>query len=146
MNHRRFAALPALSALLACTVCGLASAAEIKGAEILNHPCGKVAVKSVGLLRQGKMDEANKMSTKSMQDRWKAMPAKDREMVLMMAKATTPTEAEFSAAIKSDGVLVVDDKAGKLTVTQKKQDVNGSSTSTTTQEYAINGGECLVNR
>ncbi|MEO7546988.1 MAG: hypothetical protein ABIT82_01080 [Ramlibacter sp.] len=143
MNHRRFAAL---SALFACTLCGVASAAEIKGAEILNHACGKVALKSAGLLRQGKMDEANMLSTKTMQDRWKAMPAKDREMIVGMAKITTPTEAEFTAAIKTGGVLVVDDKSGKLTVTQKKQDANGSSTSTTTQEYAINGSECLITR
>lgn len=143
MNHRRFAAL---SAFIGCTLCASASAAEIKGAEILSHPCGKVAVKSMGLLNQGKIEEANKLTTKAMQERWKAMPAKDREMMAGMAKMVSPTESQFTASIKADGVLVVDDKAGKLTVTQKKQDANGSSTSTTSTEFAVNGGECLINR
>ena len=143
MNHRRFAAM---SALLAGTVCGAASAAEIKGAEILNHPCGKVAVKSMGLLSQGKIEEANKLGTKAMQERWNAMPAKDREMMAGMAKMMSPPEAKFAAMIKAGGVLDVDGKAGKLTVTEKKQDANGSSTSTTSTEFAVNGGECLINR
>ena len=143
MNHREFAAL---AALLACILCGGASAAEIKGAEILNHPCGKVAVKSMGLLSQGKIEEANKLTTKAMQERWAAMPAKDKQMMAGLAKEMSPSEAKFTAMVKADGVLVVDDKTGKLTVTQKTQDANGSSTSTTRTEFAVNGGECLINR
>ena len=143
MNHRRFAAM---SALLAGTVCGAASAAEIKGAEILNHPCGKVAVKSMGLMNQGKIEEANKLSTKAMQERWKAMPAKDREMMAGMAKAISPTEAEFAAMIKADGVLVVEGDTANLTIIKKTQSASGSSTSTTKQQYALSGSECLINR
>lgn len=143
MHHRRFAAL---AALLGTALCGAASAAEIKGADILNHPCGKIAVKSMGLLNQGKIEEANKLATKSMQDRWKAMPAKDRLVMAGMAKMVSPPEDKFAEMIKAGGVLEVDDKAGKLTVVEKKQDANGSSTSTTNTSFAINGAECLIHR
>ena len=73
-----------LSALLSLAPFALAGAAEapkteIKGAAILDHPCGKIAVKQMGLIHAGKFEEANKLTTKEMQDQWKAMPAKDRE-------------------------------------------------------------------
>src|SRR5436190_7704219 len=96
------------------------AASEIKGAAILDHPCGKVAVKQTGLLHAGKMEEANKLSTKEMQDQYKAMPAKDREMMNGMAKMMSPTEEQFTAMIKAGGVLVVDgDKATLTTKTTK---------------------------
>ncbi len=143
MNHRK---VVALSTLLACMLCGTALAAEIKGAQILEHPCGKLAVKSTGLLNQGKFEEANKLTTPAMQERWKAMPAKDRAMMVDIGKLMSPTEAQFSADIKASGVLMVEGQGAKLTVTKTKKDANGSSTSTTTQEYALNGSECLISR
>jgi len=73
--------------LLPCILCGPAAAATtLKGAAILDNPCGKVAVKQMGLLHAGKFDEANKLSTKEMQAQWAAMPAKDREMMSAMSK------------------------------------------------------------
>jgi hypothetical protein len=128
------------------TLSGPAAAAktEIKGAAILDHPCGKVAVKQMGLVHAGKMDEANKLTTKEMQDQWKAMPAKDRTMMSGMMKDMSQTEAQFSADIKSSGLLVVDGPAATLTVKKTTKDANGSSTSTTTQEFKINGNECLI--
>jgi hypothetical protein len=141
MHLYRFAFLPAL--LLGALCCSV-SAAEIKGAEILNHPCGKLAVKAMGLLSQGKFEEANKLSTKALQDRWTATPAAERAMVAELAKAMSPSEGEYTAMIKADGLLVVDDKAGKLTVTQKSKDASGSSTRTITSKFAVNGGECLM--
>lgn len=149
MNHRGF------SALFICTVlpfmlCGPAEAAsaksEIKGAAILNHPCGKVAVKQMGLLHAGKFDDANKLSTKEMQDRWNAMPAKDRSMMSDMAKEMSETEQQFTAEIKTSGVLVVDGQVATLTVQKTTKDANGTSTSTTKQEFILNGGECLISR
>ncbi len=52
--------------LAGLAIAGTASAADIKGAAILDHPCGKVAVKHMGLMHAGKVDEANKLSTKEM--------------------------------------------------------------------------------
>lgn len=38
----------------------VASASEIKGAGVLQHPCGKVAIRHMGLVHQGKVEEAVK--------------------------------------------------------------------------------------
>jgi hypothetical protein len=145
MKQRLLSAL-FVGAVLPSFLCGPAAAAktEIKGAAILDHPCGKVAVKQMGLVHAGKMDEANMLTTKEMQDQWKAMPAKDRTMMSGMMKDMSQTEAQFSADIKSSGLLVVDGPAATLTVKKTTKDANGSSTSTTTQEFKINGNECLI--
>ena len=149
MSHRRFLAL-CISTALPVMLCGPAEPAsgksEVKGAAILDHPCGKVAVKQMGLLHAGKIDEANKLSTKEMQDQWKAMPAKDRAMMTTMAKEMSETEDQFRAAIKANGVLVVDGDAAKLTVQKKTTAASGTSTSTTTQSYKLTGSECMISR
>ena len=146
MKHRRFLTL-VVSAASPWILCGLAGAAStIKGAAILDSPCGKVAVKQMGLLHAGKFDEANKLSTKEMQDQWMAMPAKDRTMMSEMSKEMSQTESQYAADIKANGVLVVDGASAKLTVTKTTKDANGSSTSTTTQAFQLNGNECLVSR
>jgi hypothetical protein len=147
MKQCRLAVL-AISAALPLMLYGAAASgkSEIKGAAILDHPCGKVSVKQMGLAHAGKMDEANKLTTKEMQEQWKAMPAKDQTMMSGMMKEMSQTEADYSADIKSSGVLVVDGDAGTLTVTKKTKDKNGSSTSTTTQKFKIDGNQCLVSR
>ena len=119
---------------------------ELKGVAILDHPCGKVSVKQMGLIHAGKFDEANKLSTTQMQDQWKAMPAKDREMMSGMAKEMAQTPEQFSNDVKANGLLVVDGKQATLTVKSMKRDANGSSTSTTTQNFQVDGNQCLVSR
>lgn len=119
---------------------------EIKGAAILDHPCGKVAVKQMGLSRAGKVEEANKLATKDMQDQWNAMPAKDKAMMTGMMKEMAMTEEQYSASIKANGVLVVDGPAAELTVKKTTKDKNGSSSETITQKFKIDGNQCLVSR
>jgi len=137
-----------LGVALALLLCGVAIAAgsEIKGAAILDHPCGKTAVKQMGLVHAGKMDEANKLSTKEMQDQWKAMPAKDRDMMAGMMKEMSATEQAFSSDIKANGVLAVDGQKATLTVKKATKDANGSSTSTMTQRFRLDGSQCLVSQ
>jgi hypothetical protein len=140
-----------LSALLSLTPLALAGAAEapkteIKGAAILDHPCGKVAVKQMGLIHAGKFEEANKLTTKEMQDQWKAMPAKDREMMTGMMKEMSRSEADFAKDIQAFGVLTVEGGHATLTVKQEHKDENGSSTDTMTQNYVIDGNKCLISR
>ena len=101
---------------------------EIKGAAILDHPCGKVSVKQMGLAHDGKMEEANKLTTKEMQEQWKSMPAKDKAMMSGMMKEMSQTEAAYSADIKANGVMVVDGPTASLTVKKVMKDKNGSST------------------
>ena len=147
MKQRRFA-IAFTGTLLSVGLFGIAGAAaaksEIKGAAILDHACGKVAVKQMGFVHAGNMDEANKLSTKEMQDQWKAMPAKDREMMSGMMKETAPTEAQYTADIKSNGVLVVDGPTAMLTVKKSTKDKNGSSTETMTQKFKLDGAQCLI--
>src|SRR5688572_16410434 len=132
MNNRRFSAL-VLGTVLASALCGVAEAAttEVKGAAILDHPCGKVAVKQMGFMHAGKIDDAIKLSTKEMQDQWKAMPAADRTMMSGMMKEMAQPEPQFSADIKANGLLVVDGQTATLTVKKTTTDANGSNTSTT---------------
>jgi hypothetical protein len=140
-----------LSALLSLTPLARAGAAEapkteIKGAAILDHPCGKVAVKQMGLIHAGKFEEANKLTTKEMQEQWKAMPAKDREMMTGMMKEMSKSEEDFAKEVKAFGVLAVEGDKATLTLKQEHKDANGSSTDTMTQNYVIDGTKCLISR
>ncbi|MEO8739141.1 MAG: hypothetical protein ABI537_05495 [Casimicrobiaceae bacterium] len=148
MNNRRIeTAMGTFLSIALCSVTASAAAkSEIKGAAILDHACGKVAVKQVGYLHSGKFEDANRLTTKEMQEQWKAMPAKDRAMMQTMAKEMTPTEAQFTAQVKASGVLVVDGPAGTLTTKKTIKDKNGTATETTTQDFKINGSECLITR
>ena len=119
---------------------------EIKGPAILDNACGKVAVKQMGLVHDGKVEEANMLSTKEMQEQWKAMPAKDRTMMSGMMKETSRTSDQYAADIKANGVLVVDGAAAVLTVKKTTKDKNGSSTETITQNFKIDGAQCLISR
>jgi len=149
MKHRQCSVLVSatlLSFLLCATATAAQAKSEIKGAAILDHPCGKVAVKQMGLTHAGKFDEANKLSTKEMQDQWKAMPAKDRTMMSGMMKDMSETEEQYTADIKAGGVLVIDGQDATLTVQKKTKDANGTSTSTITQKFKLDGGQCLISR
>ena len=149
MQHRRLSGL-CLNIVLPLVMCGVAAGAsaksEIKGAAILDHPCGKTSVKQMGLTHAGKMEEANKLTTKEMQDQWKAMPAKDKTMMSGMMKEMSKTEDQYSADIKANGVVVVDGPTAMLTVKKTTKDKSGSSTSTMTQNFKIDGSTCLVSR
>ena len=149
MKQRRLEAL-GINAVLSIALFSIAAAAsaksEIKGAAILDHPCGKTSVKQMGLTHAGKMEEANKLTTKEMQDQWKAMPAKDKTMMSGMMKEMSQTEDQYSADIKANGVLIVDGPTAMLTVKKTTKDKSGSSTSTMTQNFKIDGSTCLVSR
>lgn len=119
---------------------------EIKGAAILDHACGKVAVKYMELVHDGKMEEATKLGTQEMQDQWKAMSAEDRTMMSGMMKEMSKTKAAFSAEIKANGLLVVEGDKATLTVTKEHKDANGSGTSTQTQRYRLDGATCRISR
>jgi hypothetical protein len=81
-----------------------------------------------------------------MQDQWKAMPAKDKTMMSGMMKEMSQTEDQYAADIKASGVLIVDGPTAMLTVKKTTKDKSGSSTSTMTQNFKIDGNACLVSR
>jgi len=119
---------------------------EIQGAAILDHACGKVAVKHMGLVHAGKMEEAGKLGTQEMQDQWKAMPAKDRAMMTEMMKEMSKTEEQFAADIKAGGSLVIEGNKATLTIKQERKDANGTVTDTLTQSYKLDGAVCRISR
>ena len=150
MNTRRTSLVLLVSAALSLTLLGQAVAespkTEIQGAAILDHPCGKVAVKHMGLVHAGKIEEASKLGTQEMQDGWKGLPAEERKMMSEMMKETSKTEEQFSAEIKAGGLLVIEGKSATLTVKQEHKDANGSSTETLTQRYVLDGSTCRISR
>ncbi|MBS0321202.1 MAG: hypothetical protein JSR18_11720 [Proteobacteria bacterium] len=123
-----------------------AAPTTLKGAAILDTPCGKTAVKQMGMLHNGDVAGANKLTTAETQKRWASMPAKDRDMMADMAKSMSPSSEAYAAAIRTSGVMVMDGNNAHLKVTQTTKDANGSSTSTTEQSFAMEGGQCLVSR
>jgi hypothetical protein len=141
--HRSITALAA-AGLAALALAAPAAASEIKGAAILDHVCGKLAVKHMGLIHAGKFEEAMALGSPTLQQQWKALSAEDRKMMTGMMKEMSSTEAEFTAAIKAAGVLAVEGETATLTVTEEHKDANGTSTSTHTEKFAIKGTSCLI--
>ena len=123
---------------------GAAHAKELKGAEILKHPCGKVAVEHMGLVHDGKMEEATKLGTKTMQEEWAALPKDQREMMSGMMKEMAMTKEGFSKSIEASGTLTFEGKGATLTVVKENKDENGTSTETTTQKYELDGDVCRI--
>ena len=60
--------------------------------------------------------------------------------------ASLTPEETLDADIKANGLLVVDGQAATLTVEKTTTDANGTSTSTTTQSFKLDGGQCLISR
>ncbi len=150
MSTGRTSFVALLSAALSLTPFGPARAeppkTEIQGAAILAHPCGKVAVKHMGLVHAGKVEEAARLGTPEMQEQWKALPADDRKMMTEMMQATSKSGEEFSAEIKAGGLLVIEGKSATLTVKQDHKDANGTSSETLTQRYVLDGATCRISR
>jgi len=148
MRHRRssraFAFLSILS--LALAAAPAAAAEELRGAAILEHPCGNTAVRHMGLVHAGKMAEAVRLGTPAMQKKWQDLPAEDRAMMSELMQAMSQSEEEFGAAIREHGVLTLAGKAATLVVEIKRQDENGDSTETMRQQFALDGASCLIDR
>ena len=143
MKIRRTSAV-LFCAVLSVPLLGRAEAAptEIKGAAILQHPCGKVAVKFMGLVHEGKIDEATTLGTQAMQDDWKGMGDDERKGMSELMKEMSSSGTQFAADIKKVGLLVIDGTDGTLTV--KKQEPDGKGSHTQTQRYEIDGATCRI--
>ncbi len=139
-------ALSMLAALAASASAPASASAELRGAAVLDHPCGKVGLQQMGYLHAGNVEAANRLSTADMQQRWQAMPARDRAMMTDMAKTMSPSSDQYAADIRKNGTLVIDGTKAVLTVQTTHKDANGSSTSTSTQDFVFDGKQCLVSR
>lgn len=144
MSHRIGLGTAVVYGLAMLAGAGAAWAAEIKGAAILEHACGKTSMQHMGLVHAGKMAEAVKLGTPSMQQAWNAMPKDDREMMAGMMKEMSSSADVYAADIKAHGLLVVDGKSARLTITKEEQGANGSSKSVTTQNFLIDAKGCWI--
>jgi hypothetical protein len=135
-----------LAVLLGLPVAAAAAPTEIKGAAILDHACGKASVKYMTLVNAGKMEEAVKLGTAEMQKQWKAMSAADQSLLSGMVKDHSFSEADFSAQIKADGVLTVDGATASLTLKREVKEASGSSSTTMTQKFQVDGATCKISR
>ena len=132
----------ALLLLAAATAAGAAT--EVKGAAILDHPCGKLTVKHMGLVHDGKMEEAVKLATPEMQAEWKAMAAEEREMVSGMMKELSVTGDVHAQEIRKHGVLAIEGEDATLTLTKEEKDQSANSVSTLTQKFKVRSGSCAI--
>lgn len=127
---------------------------RVEGSDILNHAIGTLALQYLDLVHAGKIDDAKKLATSSVQAKWKTEPASEKAESLAFLKKTLPTRATVAAGLKGGtpmrGLLIIeDDKTAMLnfiTSEQKKTGTNTTSfTSTTTGiQFAKEGGQWKV--
>lgn len=134
----------ALFALALAPTAGHAAGPEIRGAAILEHPCGKVSVKHMGLVHAGKMEEALGLASKAMRDQWQALPSEDRKMMEGMMREMSVSESDYMEQIRAGGVLEVEGAKATLTVTREASDADGSMKSVQTQRFRVDGKSCTI--
>ena len=138
------AAAVALLAALVAAAAGAQEKTEVRGAAILDHPCGKTALRHMGLLHAGKYEEAWALATPQVREHWDAMPEGQRKAIFRALRDMSEAEGEFSAEIQRLGVLVVEGDAATLTVEKTTKTENGSMTETLSQRFVLDGGACLI--
>lgn len=124
---------------------------RIEDAEILKHPIGALALQYVDLVHAGKLEEAKRMATASVQAEWKTESASARKEIADFFRSNLPTKAELLAALQSGGklrgvLLIEDESKGTLNIIRNEQRVDGPgkttySTSTTAIGFAMEGGK-----
>ena len=119
----------------------LAQSTVIRGAPILDHAIGKLALASMALQFGGKFEESLKLADREFNDYYAALPA-DRKtrMAATMKQAALP-EPKFRENIQKLGVLMIE--GGKATLTMKETvDVGGGikTTSGLEQRFTLEGG------
>lgn len=95
-------------------VTAFAAPKEIKGAAILKHPIGVLALKQVKLVHAGKIDAVYALRTASEKADWKTATAQDKKDLAEMMPLRAPAYAPFEAALAKSGVLTIDDNGGQL--------------------------------
>jgi hypothetical protein len=144
MTGKSISSCLAVIAIVAGASAAFAAAKELKGAAILDHPCGKLTVQHMGLVNAGKMEEAVKLATPEMQAEWKAMAQEERDMITGMMKEMSVTGDVHAAEIKAHGLLSIEGDAATLTLTKEEKGAEGGGTSTLTQKFKITGATCAI--
>ncbi|MFO1306705.1 MAG: hypothetical protein U1F54_23525 [Burkholderiales bacterium] len=147
MNRRSTIALAAV--LLALPVSPLlAEETRIKGADIMKHPIGPLAVQYVELVQAGRMEDALKLAYGKAQAEWKKYPG-ERASYTNFMKKMMPSKSDLDASLKSSAILIVDGNKGTLNVIKMEQQSGspGSVTGTSTTvgiPFVMEGGKWKV--
>ena len=92
------------------------SPVEVKGAAILEHPVGRLAIQAAELMSAGKIDQAVQIGTKEDQSEWKKSPADEKEHKAALWKERAPAPAAYRDAIRKGGVLTIEGPMAQLVV------------------------------
>jgi hypothetical protein len=122
------------------------AAGELRGAGILSHPCGQVAVRHMELVHAGRFEEAIRLGTPAMRSGWLAIPATERVLMEKLMKQMARDADTYAADIRAHGLLVVNGNTATLTVTRPFKMQGGSGTETLTQRFLIEGDACAITR
>lgn len=118
----------------------------LTGAAILDHPCGKVSVKQMGLIHAGNADAAVALGTPELQQEWRALPADERTELLGLMGALSQSAEDHAADIAAHGRLAVTGDTATLTIIKSRREPDVSSTETFTQRFSLNGTGCAIAR
>ncbi len=132
-------------AVVACLVAAtIAAPTVIKGAAILDHPIGKLAVENNALLWSGKFEESLKKSNKEYNDYYAALPADRKAKMAANYKSAAEPDAKFKAGIQKLGVLTIDGDAATLTVKETTSVGGMNLTSGREMRFTQEGGQWKV--
>lgn len=135
MNRRSIlvlaAALPALVVLPVSP--SSAQETRIKGADIMKHPIGPLAVQYVELVQAGRMEDALKLAYGKAQAEWKKYPG-ERASYTSFMKKMMPSKSDLDASLQGSAILIVDGSKATLNVIKMEQQSAspGSVTGTST--------------
>jgi hypothetical protein len=106
---------------------------RIKGADIMKHPIGPLALQYVDLVHAGKMEDALKLASIKPQAEWKKYPG-ERTSYTNFMKKMMPSRADLEASLQGGAVLIVEGQKATLNVIkmEQKSAKPGEVTSTST--------------
>jgi hypothetical protein len=130
------AAAFAAAVVLAAPVPSAFAQAEtrIKGADVMKHPIGPLALQYVELVQAGKMEDALKLAYGKAQAEWKKYPS-ERTSYTNFMKKMMPSRADLEKSLKDSAILIVEGNRATLNVIKMEQQSaspgNVTATSTT---------------
>ena len=118
---------------------------RIKGADIMKHPIGPLAVQYVDLVQAGRMEDAVKLSYDKAQAEWKKYPGERASYTRFMTKMM-PSRADLDASLKGSAILVVEGNRATLNVIKMEQQSASPGTATGTSTtvgipFVVEGGK-----
>lgn len=122
-----------------------ASQVRVEGEDLLAHPVWPIALEYLDLVHAGRIEEAKRLATPEVQEKWATEPASEKAESLAFLRKNLPTRAEATEALKGGGdarvvLIVEDDELATLNVirTERRQQAPGQmSVSSTTMAIAF---------